>query len=511
MQRNLPALVNHPFDLLVVGAGIQGAWIAWDATLRGLAVAVVDQGDFGAATSANSLRIVHGGLRYLARGDFPRMLESIQERRTLLRIAPGLVAPLPVLIPTYGGSAMQGKLAYRIALMANDAMCWQRNRELQRQTRLPAGRIVSRNECLELFPWFPQKGLTGGALWYDAALRHPERLTLSLVCSASRRGAVPGNYVRVDRLLVEEGQVRGAAATDLIAGEAFQIRAKTIVIAAGPWTSGLISRTLGDGDRDPGTTHALALNVVVRGEVARLGIGVRAPLQNEIGGMNRFLFINPQPGSTLLGTWYGIARSAEVGATRERGARELLDSLNTACPGLQLSRADVVHTQWGWLPRKYGRESGRLLGLADRAVIVNHGRRHGPSNLFSVEGVKFTTARAVAQRVVDQVAKDFGRSEVPCRTAVTQIEGVTTDLSATEPASKAVHRAVHQEMAVKLADIVRRLPTGSVTSSPSRPLLEELARLAAGELGWDARQQQLEVEEVWRESQLPSRAMEPVG
>src|ERR671914_2135905 len=105
MRRDLSRLEGDEYDLLVVGAGIQGACIAWDAALRGLRVALVERDDFGAATSANSLRIVHGGLRYLARGDFRRMGQSIRERSTLLRIAPGLVEPLPVLIPTYGRGA----------------------------------------------------------------------------------------------------------------------------------------------------------------------------------------------------------------------------------------------------------------------------------------------------------------------------------------------------------------------------------------------------------------------
>ena len=110
MRRDLSRLESEEHDLLVIGAGIQGACIAWDAALRGLRVALVERDDFGAATSANSLRIIHGGLRYLARGDFPRMRESIRERSALLRIAPGLVEPLPVLIPT-GPPGVPSRLA----------------------------------------------------------------------------------------------------------------------------------------------------------------------------------------------------------------------------------------------------------------------------------------------------------------------------------------------------------------------------------------------------------------
>src|SRR5688572_30241324 len=178
MRRDIPRLADTTFDLLIVGAGIYGACVAWDACLRGLSVAVVDQDDFGAATSANSLGIVHGGLRHLARGDLPRMLESTRERSALLRIAPGLVEPLPVLVPTYRDIS-RGRLAHGLALAVNDLVSWSRNRGLEPDRRIPRGRLISQEECLRLFPAFSIEGLTGGALWYDARLRHPERLTLS--------------------------------------------------------------------------------------------------------------------------------------------------------------------------------------------------------------------------------------------------------------------------------------------------------------------------------------------
>src|SRR5918997_5989566 len=237
MRRDIPRLAETQFDLLVVGAGIFGACAAWDASLRGLSVAVVDQDDFGAATSANSLRIVHGGLRYLARGDFRRMRESIRERSTLLRIAPGLVQPLEVLVPTYGHGT-QGRAAYATALGLNDVISVGRNRGLEPSSRIPGGRLVSRNECLSSFPWFPAEGLTGGAIWYDALLRHPERLTLSFLQAASRLGAQPVNYLRVDRLLTGSGAVQGAGVTDRLTGKQFEVRAGSVLVAAGASTAG---------------------------------------------------------------------------------------------------------------------------------------------------------------------------------------------------------------------------------------------------------------------------------
>jgi glycerol-3-phosphate dehydrogenase len=225
MRRDLTTLAGSTFDLLVVGAGIHGACIAWDASLRGLSVALLDRGDFGAATSANSLRIIHGGLRYLSRVDFPRMLESIRERSILLRIAPELVVPLPVLVPTYR-KISRGKAAFGMALRINDLVSLRRNRGLRPDRILSSGRLVGREECLGHFPWFPREGLTGGALWYDATVRHPERLTLGFVRSAAERGAIPANYVEVNRIVVQGGKVHGVAVTDVDTGSRFEVQAR---------------------------------------------------------------------------------------------------------------------------------------------------------------------------------------------------------------------------------------------------------------------------------------------
>src|SRR5918998_2222082 len=127
MRRDVDGLTGRTHDLLVVGGGVHGAAVAWDATLRGLSVALIERGDFGAATSANSLRIAHGGLRYLARGDFRRMRESIRERSLLMAIAPELVTPLPVLVPTQGVGS-ESRAAMRAALALNDLASLDRNR-----------------------------------------------------------------------------------------------------------------------------------------------------------------------------------------------------------------------------------------------------------------------------------------------------------------------------------------------------------------------------------------------
>src|SRR5262245_32981492 len=146
MKREADRLACQTFDLLVIGAGIYGAWATLAAARRGLSVALIDQNDFGSATSANSQRILHGGLRYLQQGDFKRMRESIRERSHVLRMAPHLSCRQPFLVPTYRGLKAQNKLMMRVALKLNDWISFDRNRGLTLSRQLPPGHMVRSEE-----------------------------------------------------------------------------------------------------------------------------------------------------------------------------------------------------------------------------------------------------------------------------------------------------------------------------------------------------------------------------
>jgi glycerol-3-phosphate dehydrogenase len=512
MRRDLPRLGNTTFDLLVVGAGIYGACAAWDASLRGLSVAVVDQDDFGAATSANSLRIVHGGLRYLARADFSRMMESIRERSTLLRIAPALVQPLKVLVPTYG-QGTGGRAAYAAALCLNDLASFGRNRHLDPESRIPGGRIVSRSECLSLFPWFQRQGLSGGALWYDAQLQHPERLTLSFLQSASAIGAVPVNYFRVDRLLTGPRGIEGACGADRLTGAQLEIRAHSVLVAAGPWTAEIVRTAVDKPRMKPVRNQALALNLIVSRRMAEVAVGVQARsgrAQDPVCGGRRFLFCAPHGTGTVLGTWY----TADVGnleASLQCGMTALMQEFNDACPGLDLSPDEVVRPQWGRLPLKSGLEPGRDDALAERPLIIDHAQ-HGVDRLISVEGVKFTTGRLVAEQSIDQVFTALKRTSPSCRTAELRLEISQAEIPTAGTVSNAeTIRAVRDEMAVKLSDVVFRRTDLGTFPGPARAGVEQAARAMSAELGWSASQVEQEVEAVLKQAGTSGHALESVA
>src|SRR6185436_5465868 len=200
----------------------------------------------------------------------------------------------------------------------------------------------------------------------------------------------------------------------------FEVKARVVVVAAGPWTESLISGTLGRAPAAIGPSHALAVNIRVDRVLSSVAIGARSQTRRDldpVGGGRRFLFAAPQQaGGTSLGTWY--APAGENQASPDRGSTSLLEEFNEACPGLGLSTVDVTGCQWGWLRLKGHIERGRSMALAERPRIINHGSTtDGVRHLFSVEPVKYTTARSVAERVVDWVFRDLRRTVPACRTS----------------------------------------------------------------------------------------------
>ena len=147
--------MTENFDLIVIGAGINGAGVARDAAMRGLKVCVVDKADIGSGTSSASTRLIHGGLRYLEHGEFGLVRESLRERETLLKIAPHLIRPIPILIPIYQ-HARRGRFQLRAGMFLYDALSYDKS--------LPRHQILSRNETLQRAPALNPEGLTGGAI-----------------------------------------------------------------------------------------------------------------------------------------------------------------------------------------------------------------------------------------------------------------------------------------------------------------------------------------------------------
>src|SRR6185369_4307370 len=183
MVRDPDRLTGRTFDLLVVGGGIHGLTIACDAAQRGAAVALIERGDFGSGASFNHLRTIHGGLRYLQSLDLKRSRESVRERRTIARIAPHAVHPVPFALPLYR-SLTRGKIALRAGFLLDRIVSAGRNRGVPASHRIPGGRVVSRGSAVQRFPGLRRQGLTGAAIFHDYVTTEPDRFTFAYALGA---------------------------------------------------------------------------------------------------------------------------------------------------------------------------------------------------------------------------------------------------------------------------------------------------------------------------------------
>lgn len=433
MQRKLEALAADRHDLLVVGGGIAGAWIAWEATLSGLKVALIEKGDFCGATSANSSTILHGGLRYLQQADLPRMRVSINERRILLSVAPHLTRPLPCAIPTYK-ELKHSRPVLRAGLALADSIGFDRNKGLPASRRLGAGRLLDMDELAVAVPGLEQSGVTGGALWYDGQVTSPARLVLAILQSANDKGAALANYVEASgpiRVATGQGQsVTGVAARDLLTGQRFQIDARMVVDATGPWAGHLAAQLPEVGERHLPPLCG-AMNLVVR----RPAVDRRSHSQTVLGGRmedgqggTRFLFAVPWQEHLFFGTrYFRHDGGPDRFAVSENDVTELLEWIGRAFPHLGVKRADISHVQAGLLPAERQVAEGEEPTPIRHHRIIEHHKTDGVPGLITVITEKLTTARYVAEQVVGRVLSSLQRTGPTGRSAQLPVFGGSMD------------------------------------------------------------------------------------
>jgi glycerol-3-phosphate dehydrogenase len=415
MKRDLRRLAAIRYDLLVVGAGIHGACIARDAALRGLRVALVDQNDFGNATSHNSFKLIHGGLRYLQHLDLRRVRESLEERRFWLRAAPHLVRLLKFVMPTYGHGT-RGPEALWLALRAHDAIGFNRNRGVPPSRRAPAGRVISKAECLRLIPDLAPGGLTGGAIWYDGQMEDADRVLLECVLGAAQAGADVVNYLAVEELIGGAARVEGVRAHDTLEGTELEIRAAVTVNACGPWSVELLRRAPSDLARGQRLELTKGMNLVTRRLFDDHAVGVTSRRRSDavLGRSERLYFVTPWYDCSVIGTAHLPYEGGNPDRWRltEEEVESFLDEINAACPAAGLT-LDAVRYCYGGLTPADGERGGEVK-RARRSVVIDHQRDDGMAGLITVVGVKYTTARRVAEHAVDVAFGKLGRRAPPC-------------------------------------------------------------------------------------------------
>jgi glycerol-3-phosphate dehydrogenase len=393
--RDLSAMAGSDHDLLVVGGGIYGVAVLLEAARRGLKAALVEQNDFGSGTSSNSLRILHGGLRYLQSADLMRMAQSVSERRRWARCFPELVRPLNCAMPLYADGLKRASVL-RVALAMNDLLTASRNTRVRRALHIPRGRIADTAEVGQICPLIRASGLEGAAVWTDYRALSSERLLIEMLRWAVELGARAANYTAALELMSAAGRVIGVRARDVETSREHEIRASVVMNCTGPG-----SRLLSAGWASEAVElfrPSLAFNVLIDRELpTRHALGVASPQRGA-----PVLFLVPQGGGVLAGTWH-VPRTDRTTTTvaTEQEVQQFVDSVSAALPAWGVSIKHVRRVFPGLLPVTH---SGTV-NLSGREVLVDHGNRGGPVGLVSLSGVKFTTARATAERAMPLVLR----------------------------------------------------------------------------------------------------------
>jgi glycerol-3-phosphate dehydrogenase len=539
MKRELAALADEPFDLLVVGGGAFGAAAAWDAALRGLKVAIIEQEDFGSGASAECFKMVHGGIRYLQHADIRRLRSSCAERTALLRIAPHLVNPLPIAIPTYG-HGRQGKAFLATGMRVYDLLTMGRNAGLNDATRrIAATRLLSRSDTLDLFPQLESRGLTGAAVFEDGQMYHPARLVLAYIRSAVDRGAVAANYTQAVRFLWDAESVCGVRALDRLENVEFDIRAKLVLNAAGPWAEYLLQDPAHFGLRERGHFSRDACFLVDRRPRSAYALAVPGWSKDSdavIGRAARHLFAVPWRDRTLIGVWHRLFPGRpDTAKVEESEIAAWMEEMNASYPALQLKRDDVIYANCGLVPFGDTAAANRELSFGKESRYFDH-RQQGIAGLVTVIGIRYTTARGDAATALDLLLQQLPRPPSRAATDRTPLIGGDTDnfaelqvnarrligdsvpaavlsawlrnhgtryqtlaelaqspaearrLGGSDTLVVEVTHAVREEMAMHLDDVIlRRTDLGS-GSHPGAPAITQAAQHMQQLLGWsDAR------------------------
>jgi glycerol-3-phosphate dehydrogenase len=385
----LEELAGREFDLLVVGAGIVGAGIANEAARAGLAVALVDKGDFGAATSSSSSKLIHGGLRYLRLGDVRLVREAHKERRALMRVvAPHLVRRLPFLFPVYERGPYRA-FTIQTALWLYSTLARER-----------LGGLVPPERSRRSVPPLRLEGLRGCGLYADA-WTHDSRLCLANVRAAADAGATVLNYAEVAALRKTGGRVTGADVLDLVGGESASIAARVVVNATGPWVDRL--RRL----EDPGAAPSVRLSKGVHA-LLRLEQPWSAALTIPHDPV-RVSFAVPWEGMLLLGTTDTLYEGEPDGVTATPEDVDQILAEAAVALDADVLRPEAIRSVFAGLRVLPGAEGTTASARRETVYLP------GPAGMLTVAGGKLTTYRQIALDALGQVRGELGLHRLPGR------------------------------------------------------------------------------------------------
>jgi glycerol-3-phosphate dehydrogenase len=533
----LAALDRDTFDIVVVGGGITGAGVAFDAATRGYSVALVEKADFASGTSSRSSKLVHGGLRYLQNFDLGLVREALLERQLLVALAPHLVRPLPLVVPAFEGARLDRLIGVGLNLydvMSVDKLRRRRGRgEVNGESTSwspDRHRIIPGDEVVELLPALVGREPTSGYLFYDCQT-DDARLVLTVLAEAERFGAVCANGCEVTELVEENGRACGVRVRDTLGGGELVVRADTVVNATGVWADRLRPGELQDEAEVPRIRPSRGTHVTVSHDKLPLVSGAIVP-----AGGGRSIFALPWLGSTLVGTTDNDYDTEDLDHIRPAGEdiAYLLEATN-AFFGSSLTHGDLTGAYAGVRPLISTGDPKKSVDISRKAELYETS-----SGMVTITGGKLTTFRRMAKMTVDAIVEREAR-DAPCRTheiplgqavepdSLPRVEGVPEEAYAmlagrygytahdvlavaaergelAQPIvadgppdllAEAVHAARHEQARSVGDALLRRTRLGLLAAEPltrDAETARRVARAMAPDLGWDDRRVDAEAE-----------------
>jgi glycerol-3-phosphate dehydrogenase len=424
----IAALSRDEFDLVVVGGGITGAGVAFDAATRGYSVALVERADYASGTSSRSSKLVHGGLRYLQHFDLGLVREALLERQLMVALAPHLVRPLPLVVPAFDGVRPDRLMG--VGLNLYDVMAVDRDRlrtRRSRRARAEAGeetqgtraalleqgeswsperhRVISGEEVVELLPALASRAPTSGYVFYDCQT-DDSRLVFTVLGEAERFGAVCANRLCATELLERDGRACGVHVHDEESGERFELRAANVVNATGVWADGLRPRELHDEAELPVIRPSRGTHVLLRHEDLPLVAGAIVP-----AGAGRTIFALPWLGRTLVGTTDNDYEGELVHVSPSGQDIDYLLAAVNEFFATNLTKGDVAGAYAGVRPLISTGDTKKSVDISRKAELYETS-----SGMITITGGKLTTWRRMAKMTVDRLVEREAR-EAPCHTA----------------------------------------------------------------------------------------------
>lgn len=402
------------FDVLVIGGGATGAGCALDAVTRGLKTALVERDDFSSGTSSRSTKLIHGGVRYLQKAimqldveQYKLVKEALHERANLLEIAPHLSAPLPIMLPVYKWWQLP---YYWVGIKAYDLVAGSQC--------LKSSYVLSKSKALELFPMLQKDRLVGAIVYYDGQ-HNDARMNLAIALTAARYGAATANYTEVVGLLKktdpETGTERvcGARCKDVLTGQEFDVRAKCVINATGPFTDSL--RNMDSQETKKICQPSAGVHIVMPGYYSPDNMGLLDPATSD----GRVIFFLPWEKMTIAGTTDTPTEITHHPIPTEEDINFILTEVrNYLSSDVEVRRGDVLAAWSGIRPLVTNPNSTDTQSISRNHVVdVSH------SGLVTIAGGKWTTYRSMAEDTLDAAIKAHNLKAGPCRTVGLFLEG----------------------------------------------------------------------------------------